>query len=50
MALAGLRDAGARLIGVGWEFQMIEQAIVPDAWDVPLDGFASPAGLVEFAR
>lgn len=48
--LAGLRDAGARLIGVGWEFQMIEQAIAPDAWDVQLDGFASPAGLVEFAR
>ena len=46
--LPGLRDAGARLIGVGWDFQRIDQALAPDAWDVPLDGFASPHGLEMF--
>lgn len=49
-ALPGLREAGARLIGVGWEFQLLSEALEPDPWDVPLDGFASPAGLVEFCR
>ena len=29
-ALPGLREAGARLIGVGWEFQRIEQLLTPD--------------------
>lgn len=47
-ALPGLRKAGARLIGVGWEFQLLDEPIEPDPWDVPLDGFASPGGLVEF--
>jgi 5-formyltetrahydrofolate cyclo-ligase len=47
-ALPGLRAAGARLIGCGWSFQLIEQRLVPDAWDVPLDGFASPDGLELF--
>ncbi len=49
-ALPGLRDAGARLIGVGWPFQLIDEALEPDPWDVPLDGFASPDGLAEFRR
>ena len=49
-ALPGLRRAGARLIGVGWEFQLLDDAIAPDPWDVPLDGFASPGGLKEFVR
>lgn len=49
-ALPGLRAAGARLIGVGWPFQLVEQGITPDQWDVPLDGFASPDGFQEFAR
>ena len=47
-ALPGLREAGATLIGCGWEFQRIEQGLTPDPWDVPLDGFASPAGLEMF--
>ena len=47
-ALPGLRDHGARLIGVGWPFQLLAEPIAPDPWDIPLDGFASPAGLVEF--
>ena len=47
-ALPGLRKAGARLIGVGWEFQRLDRPFAPDSWDVPLDGFASPAGLEMF--
>ena len=47
-ALPGLRDAGARLIGVGWEFQRLDERLAPDPWDVRLDGFASPAGLEMF--
>ncbi len=46
--LPGLRAAGARLIGIGWSFQRIDDMIEPDAWDVPLDGFASPDGLEMF--
>ena len=48
-ALPGLRDAGTRLIGCGWGFQRIEPLLVPDPWDVALDGFASPDGLDLFA-
>jgi len=47
-ALPGLRAAGARLIGCGWEFQRLDEALVPDPWDIPLDGFASPEGLEMF--
>ena len=47
-ALPGLRQAGARLIGVGWAFQRVDERILPDPWDVPLDGFASPDGLEMF--
>ncbi|MCY7398426.1 MAG: 5-formyltetrahydrofolate cyclo-ligase [Sphingomonas bacterium] len=47
-ALPGLRAAGATLIGCGWGFQRIDQTLVPDPWDVPLDGFASPDGLEMF--
>jgi 5-formyltetrahydrofolate cyclo-ligase len=46
-ALPGLRDHGARLIGVGWSFQLLDEPIAPDPWDVPLDGFASPSGLLD---
>lgn len=49
-ALPGLLAAGARLIGVGWDFQLIDGLIVADPWDVPLHGFASPSGLQEFSR
>lgn len=47
-ALPGLREAGARLIGCGWSFQCIADELVPDPWDIPLDGFASPDGLRMF--
>jgi len=46
--LPGLREAGAQLIGVGWEYQRIDQLLTPDPWDVPLDGFASPSRLEMF--
>jgi len=46
--LDGLRHHGALLIGVGWAVQMLEGHIPSDPWDVPLDGFASPAGLDMF--
>jgi 5-formyltetrahydrofolate cyclo-ligase len=48
-ALAALRPK-ARLVGLGWDFQLLDEALAPDSWDQPLDAFASPAGLVEFAR
>lgn len=46
--LARLREHGALLIGVGWEVQKVEGQIPSEPWDVPLDGFASPAGLEMF--
>lgn len=46
--LARLREHGALLIGVGWEVQKVEEQIPAEPWDVPLDGFASPAGLEMF--
>jgi 5-formyltetrahydrofolate cyclo-ligase len=49
-ALASLKKNGARLIGVGWAMQRLEETIPSDAWDVPLDGFASPEGLELFSR
>jgi 5-formyltetrahydrofolate cyclo-ligase len=49
-ALPGLRAAGARLVGIGWPFQLLDEPLTPDPWDVPLDGFASPDGYLEFAR
>jgi len=48
-ALPGLRGAGARLIGVGWPFQLLAEPLAPDPWDVPLAGFASPDGFRELA-
>jgi 5-formyltetrahydrofolate cyclo-ligase len=45
--LAGLRQ-NARLVGIGWEFQLLTETIEADAWDQRLDAFASPAGLKEF--
>ncbi len=49
-ALAALREAcPVRLIGIGWPMQLIDEPIVPDPWDIPLDAFASPDGLVTFA-
>ncbi|WP_118857377.1 5-formyltetrahydrofolate cyclo-ligase [Sphingomonas mesophila] len=43
--LPGLRRRGALLIGVGWAVQRVEEEIAVEAWDVALDGFASPEGL-----
>ena len=47
-ALVSLKKRGARLIGIGWAMQRLEEIIPADAWDVPLDGFASPDGLELF--
>ena len=47
-AATELRDHGALLIGIGWAVQMLDNEIPADPWDLPLDGFASPDGLVMF--
>lgn len=47
-ALPALRELGAQLIGVGWGMQLVDEDIPHDPWDVPLDAFASPEGLLEF--
>ena len=36
---------GALLIGIVWSVQKLEETIEAEAWDVALDGFASPDGL-----
>ena len=46
--LRPLRKSGARLIGIGWPLQRIAGLIPADAWDVPLDAFASPDGIETF--
>lgn len=43
--LPELKRRGSLAIGCGWVVQEVEQLIEADAWDVPLDGFASPDGL-----
>jgi 5-formyltetrahydrofolate cyclo-ligase len=48
-ALASL-PPGTRLIGVGWDFQLLAEPFEPEPWDQPLHAFASPAGLTEFRR
>jgi 5-formyltetrahydrofolate cyclo-ligase len=48
--LLGLKKRGARLIGIGWPMQLLTEEIPGDAWDVPLDGFASPDRLELFSR
>ena len=47
-AASDLRKRGGLLIGIGWHVQMLEEEIPADAWDLPLDGFASPEGLRMF--
>ena len=49
-ALIRLKKSGARLVGVGWPLQRLDETIPADEWDVPLDAFASPEGLEIFAR
>jgi len=43
--LPELRRRGALLIGIGWPVQRLDETIEAEAWDVALDGFASPDGL-----
>ena len=43
--LPELRRRGALLIGIGWPVQKLDETIEAEAWDVALDGFASPDGL-----
>ena len=45
-----LKRSGAKLIGVGWQIQRLEDTVPTDPWDVPLDAFASPDGLQWFGR
>jgi 5-formyltetrahydrofolate cyclo-ligase len=40
--LAPLKRNGARLIGVGWPLQRLDEEIPRDPWDVAMDGFACP--------
>ena len=49
-ALIRLRKSGARLIGVGWPLQHLNETIPSDEWDVPLDAFVSPAGITIFNK
>ncbi|MCY7271249.1 MAG: 5-formyltetrahydrofolate cyclo-ligase [Sphingomonas bacterium] len=44
--LGDLKRRGALLIGLGWAVQLIDEMISADPWDVPLDGFASPQGVL----
>lgn len=42
-ALAHLRESGpVRTIGVGWDWQIVDEPIPVDPWDVPLDAIATP--------
>ena len=43
--LPDLRRRGALLVGLGWPAQRLDDPIEAEAWDVPLDGFASTDGL-----
>ncbi|MEO5640193.1 MAG: 5-formyltetrahydrofolate cyclo-ligase [Sphingomicrobium sp.] len=47
-ALPALRANGARIIGVGWAVQLLDIALPAEPWDVRLDAFASPDGILEF--
>ena len=49
-ALVRLRKMRAKLIGVGWPLQRLPDTIPADAWDIPLDGFASPDGVEWFGQ
>ena len=42
-ALAHLREGGRVFtIGLAWEPQIVDEALAPDRWDVPLDAIATP--------
>lgn len=43
-ALAHLREGGTvTTIGLAWDFQIVDEAIDADPWDVPLDAIATPS-------
>jgi 5-formyltetrahydrofolate cyclo-ligase len=48
--IAKSKRSGAKLIGVGWPMQRLEDTVPADPWDVQLDAFASPDGLEWFDR
>ena len=45
-----LKRSGAKLIGVGWPVQRLDDTIPAEPWDVHLHAFASPDGLEWFGR
>ena len=49
-ALLRLKKNKAKLIGVGWPLQRLTETIPAEAWDVPLNGFASPDGIEFFGQ
>lgn len=49
-ALVRLKKNRARLVGVGWSIQRLPETIPAEAWDVPLDAFASPEGVEWFGQ
>lgn len=47
-ALSHLRIAGlVRTVGLAWEFQVSDEPIPADPWDVPLDAIATPKEWIE---
>ena len=48
-ALPALRDKGARIVGVGWAMQLLDSGLPTEPWDVRLDAFVSPDGMLEFS-
>ncbi len=48
-ALPALRAGGARIIGVGWAMQLLDSVLPAEPWDVSLDAFVSPDGIMEFS-
>jgi 5-formyltetrahydrofolate cyclo-ligase len=49
-ALIHLKKSKGRLVGVGWPLQRRADTIPADAWDIPLDAFASPDGVEYFGQ
>ena len=48
--LGKIRRSGARLVGVGWSLQRLEDTIPVDPWDVRLHAFACPDKVQWFDR
>lgn len=46
--LPDLKRNGSLLIGIGWPAQRLEEQFEAEAWDIAMDGFASPDGLEMF--